>query len=206
MKMKKKRIYKGALCIAAGALLLLMAAALTTYNLWDQKRAGQAAQGVLEELMAVQTPGSTADAAGGVPDYVLHPEKPMPVWEVNSMAYIGILSIPSLELTLPVMDSWSYAQLKTAPCRYAGSVYSGDLVLCAHNYDAHFGRIDSLQPGDRVTFTDAEGNCFEYEVAEREILAPAPVQAMTEEGDWDLTLFTCTLGGQQRVTVRCVQK
>ncbi len=22
-------------------------------------------------------------------------------------------------------------------------------------------------------------------------------------GDWDLTLFTCTLGGQTRVTVRC---
>lgn len=24
-----------------------------------------------------------------------------------------------------------------------------------------------------------------------------------KEGDWDLTLFTCTFGGQQRFTVRC---
>jgi hypothetical protein len=24
-----------------------------------------------------------------------------------------------------------------------------------------------------------------------------------EENDWDLTLFTCTLGGSFRVTVRC---
>jgi sortase A len=27
-----------------------------------------------------------------------------------------------------------------------------------------------------------------------------------ESGDWDLTLFTCTTGGQSRITVRCVLK
>ena len=29
------------------------------------------------------------------------------------------------------------------------------------------------------------------------------VEAM-ESGDWALTLFTCTIGGKTRVTVRCV--
>ena len=32
---------------------------------------------------------------------------------------------------------------------------------------------------------------------------PTSVQEMTD-GDWDLTLFTCTVGGKSRVTVRCV--
>ena len=47
-----------------------------------------------------------------------------------------------------------------------------------------------------------DGNLFTYEMAERETLMPTSVEEMTS-GDWDLTLFTCTVGGQSRVTVRC---
>ena len=46
-----------------------------------------------------------------------------------------------------------------------------------------------------------EDNDFEYEVVSLEILNPEDVEPM-EEGDWDLTLFTCTIGGQTRVTIR----
>jgi len=35
-----------------------------------------------------------------------------------------------------------------------------------------------------------------------ETLQPTAVEEMCS-GDWDLTLFTCTLGGKFRVTVRC---
>ena len=38
-------------------------------------------------------------------------------------------------------------------------------------------------------------------MVERETLNPTDVAGM-EAGDWDLTLFTCTVGGQSRVTVR----
>ncbi|MGN0969549.1 MAG: sortase, partial [Evtepia sp.] len=55
-----------------------------------------------------------------------------------------------------------------------------------------------------VLFTDADGNQFRYTVAQVETLAKTAVEEMAA-GDWDLTLFTCTLGGQTRVTVRCVE-
>ena len=35
-----------------------------------------------------------------------------------------------------------------------------------------------------------------------ETLMPTAVEEM-ESGDWDLTLFTCTVGGRTRVAVRC---
>jgi sortase A len=35
-----------------------------------------------------------------------------------------------------------------------------------------------------------------------EILRPTAVEEMIS-GDWDLTLFTCTIGGATRVTIRC---
>ena len=118
------------------------------------------------------------------------------------MNYIGTLSIPALELSLPVMSQWSYPKLRIAPCRYAGSAYQGNLILSAHNYSSHFGQIGTLQAGDRVTFTDVDGNVFLYSVAEIQILQPGDVEEMLS-GGWALTLFTCTLGGRTRVTVRC---
>lgn len=46
-----------------------------------------------------------------------------------------------------------------------------------------------------------DGNVFTYKMVEQETLLPTSIDAM-ESGDWDLTLFTCTVGGQSRVTIR----
>ena len=42
----------------------------------------------------------------------------------------------------------------------------------------------------------------EYRVVVLDILSPDAIEEMTA-GDFDLTLFTCTYGGQSRVTVYC---
>ena len=76
------------------------------------------------------------------------------------------------------------------------------MTIAAHNYARHFGHLTALRPGDAVTFTDLSGNVFRYAVAETETLQPTDIQEMCA-GDWPLTLFTCTKGGQYRVTVRC---
>ena len=49
--------------------------------------------------------------------------------EIDGYGYIGVLQIPSLDLTLPIISDWSYPALQVAPCRYAGSAYEGGLVL-----------------------------------------------------------------------------
>ena len=76
------------------------------------------------------------------------------------------------------------------------------MIIAAHNYRTHFGHLKELGTGDEVRFTDMEGNVFRYTVAELETLGKYDVDDM-KSGDWDLTLFTCTYGGQSRVTVRC---
>ena len=126
----------------------------------------------------------------------------MPVIEINGQRYIGQLEIPKLGLTLPIMDSWSYPKLRIAPCRYQGSAYKNDLIIAGHNYQRHFGQLKTLVSGDQMIFMDVEGHLFVYEVTEMEVLDPTAVEAM-QSGDWDLTLFTCTYGGQSRVTLRC---
>ena len=61
--------------------------------------------------------------------------------------------------------------------------------------------VINLWEGDIATFTDIDGNVFIYKMVERETLNPTDIEGM-ESGNWDLTLFTCTVGGQSRVTIR----
>lgn len=189
----------GAFFIAIGIIVMLSALVLTCYNFWDNDRASRQAQDILDGI-SEQIPDISD--ANYIPDYILNPNMNMPTIEYGGYKYIGKLSIPVIDLELPVMDSWSYTQLKIAPCRYSGSAYLKNMVIAAHNYTGHFGRLKNLEIGDEVIFTDADGNTFNYKVAFIETLMPTNVEEMTY-GYWDLTVFTCTVGGRTRITIRC---
>ena len=203
---------KGNVWIIAGVILILISAMLTGYNLLDSRQAqnaSAAAVTVLKDQLpptVVATPELTDPAClpEELPDFMRFPDMEMPVVIVEERAYVGMIEIPVLELALPVLDDWNYPALKVAPCRYEGSAYTGDLIVMAHNYDSHFGKLRQLQPEDEVRFTDMAGNVFTYRVIELETLPGSAVEDMSE-GQWDLTLFTCTDGGQSRVTIRCRQ-
>lgn len=194
---------KGLVLITLGILLLLGAAGLAGYNIWDENRAAESVESILRQMdTLIPKPDEVELPEGMIPDYLLAPKMEMPTVEVEDNDYIGYITIPAIGIDLPVMGEWSYPNLKIAPCRYAGSAYLDDLVICAHNYAHHFGGLSQLSIGDRVEFTDVDGNLFEYSVAEKEQLDPDEAARMLS-GGWDLSLFTCTLGGQYRVTIRC---
>lgn len=205
MKTKGKA---GTILITVGLLLFAAALFLTGYNLYDEYRAGAAADHVLETLQQqmpeIPSDGTQTPEQAELPDYIVNPDMEMPTEEVEGNDYIGVLEIPSLEISLPVMSEWSYPNLKTSPCRYSGSAYAGNLAIAAHNYRTHFGLIKNLAAGAQVTFTDVKKRCFYYEVDAVEVLEPTAIQDMISE-EWDLTLFTCTPGGQARVAVRCLK-
>lgn len=206
---------KASFFLILGLLFLSAALCLTLFNVYSTLRAGAASSAVLGEL-APYIPDDPIPPEGrkvrhediGIPDeieypdYIVNPNMNMPVREIDGINYIGVLEIPALELALPVAAEWDYYRLNKSPCRYIGSAYLHDLVICAHNYDIHFGNIKTLRYGDEIVFTDMAGNRFSYVVAEVETLEPTAIERMTT-GDWDLTLFTCTIGGATRVTVRC---
>lgn len=182
--------------------MLAAAALLAVFNICDSCRAYNASRNVAQELAISIAEREDSASAAGIPNYMLNPEMEMPTVQIDGVEYIGAIDIPSLELSLPVISQWSYPSLRIAPCRYNGSPYTDDFIIAAHNYTVHFGSINKLRPGDHVIFTDVDGNTFIYEVVELETLAPTAVEQM-KTGDWDLTLFTCTIGGRSRVTVRC---
>ena len=212
--MRDKRQKVGGGFIAVGILMLAAAVLLGGYNLYDEYRAGKSAGAVLEELQqqipAVKTPEETSAQEvylpddSQLPDYSVNPDMEMPEKEIAGDYYIGFLEIPSLGISLPVIGEWDYDALQIAPCRYSGSAYTGNLVIAAHNYQTHFGRIKTLSSGDQVIFTDVKGRSFLYEVAAVETIQSTAVEEVLNE-EWDLTLFTCTIDGFERVAVHCLK-
>lgn len=199
--MTKRRAF-GTVFITAGALLLAAALGLTVWNQIENFRAGSASASSLSELSKIAEDHSPSDDGDAPFPSEATADGEMETAEVDSLSYIGYLSFPSLGLELPVQADWNYDLLNYSPCRYYGSVYTDDLIIAAHNYRNHFGRLDNLNIGDEVIFISVSGVRYNYRVAAFETIFGEDVDAMLS-GGYDLTLYTCTLGGYDRITVRC---
>ncbi len=202
-------------CFTLGTALILSALFLVLYNVTEDKKGGEQAENILSELK------------DEIPEYVA-PEETLPLSEeydlfaeyeeptiseaetieIDGNIYIGYISIPKLSIELPVLSEWSYPNLKIAPCRYVGELYENDLIICAHNYRSHFGRINELASEDEIIFTDVNGKAYEFFVTSIEQYLGTAVEDLKfgDAENWDLSLFTCTLDGRSRVTVRAVRK
>ena len=178
--------------IAIGVLAVFSATALWGYNLYESERAKNSAQDIMQSLLQQVDPQTEDDPFNDN----------MKVVDIDGYGYIGYLSIPALDLELPIMSTYDYTRLKLAPCRYYGSAKSDNLVIAAHNYKNHFGYIGKLAAGDAVYLTDMEDTVYRYRVTAIEILPPTATDQVKDSGD-ALVLYTCNYSGNKRIVVRC---
>jgi len=180
-------------------------AEVSVNHVMEQLRTGETTKQILnlpssenmEEVSSIQDATELE-----IPDYILNPNMEMPEKIIDGYAYIGVLEIPACSLELPIISEWTYPALKVAPCRFDGSVYTDDMILAAHDYKAHFKNHRDPGNGQRVVFTDADGNTFTYEVTGKETISGADLAGL-KDGEWDLAMFTCTFDGRSRVVVEC---
>ena len=198
----------GICCIILGICCLISSLGLIAYNRREEEKAQNVSKNILQDVQdnirdntREENNSEKSDRDESVEIAVDIP-KEMLTTQVDGYDCIGVLSIPVLELELPVLTDWSYAKLKIAPCHYFGSYFEKDFVIAAHNYQAHFGRLSELQPKDLILFTDISGTVYCYEVVLLETLPGNATEEMITSG-FDLSLYTCTPGGASRVTVRC---
>lgn len=194
-------------CIALGLVCILLAVGLVVHNHYEDKSGGQASQMLLQAVQMKMEEGESAkpekQPAESLPPSIQETfPSEMPTVPAGEYESIGILTIPALEIELPVLTDWDYEKLEKAPCHYYGSYYGTDFVIAAHNYISHFRKLSELQPEDLVLFTDVTGQVHCYEVVLLETLPPTATEAMITSG-FDMSLYTCTPGGASRVTVRC---
>lgn len=205
----------GIIFVTIGVVLILSALLLFLYNGFTDRRAGQQTELLVDEIKSAIAEKTTptakpieseketeteTESSNGKPQETPSPE--MPVKVIDGYEYIGYISIPDLKLELPVMSEWDYSRLKVAPCRQFGSTGTDDLVIAAHNYNSHFGRLSSLEIGAEIIFTDMNGEVNRYSLNRLDTLKPNAVDVVQNSG-FDLVLYTCTIGGATRVVAFC---
>lgn len=217
-KTKKSNKRVGIIFVVIGAVLVLSALLLFVYNLYDDYRAGEEADVLLDDIKIAIAQKKEAEQSIVTEESVYIEEsfeaseeseesaplpEEMPLVEIDGYEYIGYITFPDFDRELPVMAEWDYKRLKKAPCRYIGSSRTDDLVIAAHNNKRHFGILSSLKTGSEVIFTDMDGIVNRYRLMkEPETFAPDAVDAVQNSG-YDLVLYTCTPGGANRVVVFC---
>ena len=182
--------------MTVGVIFVGFSMGLLLYNNHESSKAQESSEVLVESIRL-------SIAENELEESIVDPfDEEMTIKEIDDYGYIGYISVPVLELDLPVMSDWDYGRLKISPCRYYGSTKTDNLVIAAHNYKFHFGYLGHLQPGDMVIFTDMDANIIYYTVDSVELLQPTDVDKVKDSGD-DLILYTCTYGGAKRIVVRC---
>lgn len=208
--MAKRRI--GLVFVVIGAVLMVSALLLFFYNTIEAKKAGESSSQALSairdvmEQPALSTQVDLSESTSATEDpedvsYLTEPEVLERV-EIDGYHYIGYLSIPALELELPVMSEISEDRLYKSPCLEKGSPITDDCVIAGHNYKYHFLPLHDILEGEIVTFTYMNGYVVRYEVVRRTIVEPTDIPAVHDSVN-DLVMYTCTSGGASRVVVYC---
>ena len=205
--MAKKRV--GFVLLVTGAALLTAALLLFLHNEKADAQAGEAsgtALSAIQEAIAeknVPPMLELSEGAGTEPtEQTISEPTELTVVTIDGNDYIGYLSIPAFALELPIMADWSMEKLQTAPCLQYGSPLTDDAVIAGHNYKQHFRALHEIEIGETVTFTDMNSYSIEYAVQAVKTIDPRSVYEVIDS-EYDLILYTCTIGGKSRVIVCC---
>lgn len=188
---------KGKILVIIGVFLILISLTMTVYNKYEDLKAGKDANETLNIIKNEIT--SQKHVVDTLPTDEVREMKTI---NINGDEFIGTITIPSINLELPVLSKFSNSNLKKAPCRYYGNLFTNDLIICAHAYETFFANLNKLKQNDLIIFTDVDGNIYTYEVLELEVLKETDVDKMVNN-EFDLTLYTCTYDNTGRITVRC---
>lgn len=180
--------------ILIGLLLIIVAFCLTINNIKNNEKAEKESEKIVKEITEKISQKMTEN------NNEENTSKSTNI-KIGDEEYIGLIKIEKIDLILPIIDNWDYNKLSKAPCRYSGSI-DNKLIICAHNYPSQFGELKKLEEGDIITITDINGINHNYKVGKKENIYYKNIEEM-KNTDWDLSLFTCTVGGKARLTIRC---
>ena len=138
-------------CMFLGAMLMLAALSLALWNYYADYRGKQVSQRVLEQLQGQipqqqtatleQTEPSVSEMQEGTTSSLEEQDlfaaytttaaqqetetAETPMIQIEEDWYIGILTIPALGVELPVLEAWSYANLRKSPYLQERNIHIG---------------------------------------------------------------------------------
>lgn len=134
----------------------------------------------------------------------------------NKYDYVGLITIPKIDIEYPILSECSDSLLKVSVCKFWGADPNqvGNLCIAGHNYrrkGKFFSDIEDLVYGDIVQIEDLDGNVVEYYVYDIFTVDPEDPSSVDctsqlTNGKREVTLSTCTDDNEQRRIVKCTEK
>jgi LPXTG-site transpeptidase (sortase) family protein len=132
------------------------------------------------------------------------------IYESNGIQFsvIGIIEIPKLNISYPILSESNDELLKIAPCRLSGPMPNedGNLCIAGHNYDnsKFFSKISSLANNDEIKIYNINGSVASYYVFEisevnEDDLTPLEISSGIKK---EVTLITCNNLNNRRIIVK----
>ena len=117
----------------------------------------------------------------------------------SNITPIGILTIDSIGLCLPVMEGVDSEELKIALGRVPQTANIGEIgnaVIAGHRnytYGSMFNRLGELEKGDIIEFQAMNGKIMAFEVFDIQVIAPDnQIAFILPQNESIITLYTCT--------------
>ena len=170
-------------------------------------------------VIATQTPENAKKAGtssgkaagkgqGGAADTSV-PDDASPYLEtVNLSGYevTGILQIPDLNRSWPIIASGNVSATAKIPSIYGGNPASGDLVIADSGDNQQFSGLKDLPDGSKVVFTDISGREYRYQLATVETVPSNKVAAISRHRErWDAAIITPNFSGRSQLVTRLVK-
>ncbi len=119
---------------------------------------------------------------------------------IDGIGFVGILEFPRFDSVLPVCESWGNSF--KYPSRFSGSVYDRSIIIGATSQKGQYDFYREISVGDRIYFTDMEGNRYSYSVTDIRYEKNADISALNKR-EASLTVFIKNVSAFEYIIVFC---
>jgi sortase A len=194
---------------AAGLAAVLVAGGAVAAGTWAGASGGGPTAMAPAPTTTVPPPSTTGPAAtaapslrvtrvGDSPVSGLPQPEPLPTdpRAPEPLAPLGTIEIPAIDLVHVVYEGITLTTIDRGPGHWPGTAMPGQIgnaVFAGHRttHTHPFFRLNELDPGDEVVFTDVDGHRFEYEHVSTEVVTPDTLSIATQTQEATATLFAC---------------
>ena len=174
-------------CLLVTAIVLLVA---WQWNMHASARNAKAYAGIIRERIP--------EPQGAIPEE--RRDNTMATLSIDGTDFVGLLEFPRYASVLPICADWGNPA--KYPCRFSGSVYDRTMQIGGTSQAGQYDFYRDISVGDRVFFTDMEGNRFSYTVTDIRYEKNVD-QTTLQRKDASLTLFIKNIYAFEYIIIYC---
>ena len=137
--------------------------------------------------------------------FILDNNEQMPIVEVEHQNFVGIITIPKFNRTLPIHALWESQIISQYPSLYLGTIYDGSIIIGGSDQINQFNFMKTISEDDFITITDMKGKRFSYIVDEIEITKDVSTENLIQK-ESDLVIFVKNTYSFDYTVLRCKYK